>query len=144
MILHDFGKRMISMNENEKEWSAWFWKKNDPGLGIGLGYRVLRQWTTKTAKLWIGIEFHSKVKSKFTRTWHGKPTNRQNNDYCYLPVVAIIVTICQFFSTIINNWTPPFWTNIFRCPPFSVKNTSWPTPFCASPPPVINNEWSLI
>jgi hypothetical protein len=22
MIVHDFGKRMISMNENEKEWSA--------------------------------------------------------------------------------------------------------------------------
>ena len=28
-------------------------------------------------------------------------------------------------------------------PPFQSKNTSYPTPFFASPPPVINNEWSL-
>ena len=63
---------------------------------------------------------------------------------CSLPVVAIIVT-CQIFlhynTTIINNWTPPYWTNIFRWPPlFRSKIPYDPSPFFASPPTVINNE----
>jgi hypothetical protein len=41
---------------------------------------------------------------------------------------------------------PPFWTNIFRCPPpFVVQKYLMTHPlFFASPPPVINIEWSLI
>ena len=46
MILHDFGKRMISMNENEKNDLHDFGKRIISGCygpRLGIVYRVLRQ-----------------------------------------------------------------------------------------------------
>jgi hypothetical protein len=65
---------------------------------------------------------------------------------CSLSLVAIIFT-CQIFlhynTSIINKWTTPTEPIFLGGPPFLVKYSSWPTPFFASTPPVINNEWSL-
>jgi hypothetical protein len=112
MILHDFGKRMISGCYN-------YWKGT-----TSMNYKD--RYTASDWNIWVRLEFDSDLR-------------RESNKPCLVPAKQrLLLPPCG------SNNRYMYVVIFVGAPPFSVKNTSWPTPlFFASPPPVINNEWSL-